>query len=94
MLKSAKLMAFVATSVTVAAVVVSMFVTLYPRVMVSTLGSATDLTTTNTASAPYALKVMTVVAAYQAWTYYVFRRRVGGADATAGATTRPATGGR
>jgi cytochrome d ubiquinol oxidase subunit II len=88
-------LAFAATSVTMAAVVVSLFVTLYPRVMVSTLGSATDLTTTNTASAPYALKVMTVVAAvlfpvvlaYQGWTYYVFRRRVGGADAT---TTGPA----
>jgi cytochrome d ubiquinol oxidase subunit II len=86
-------LAFAATSVTMAAVVVSLFVALYPRVMVSTLGSATDLTTTNTASAPYALKVMTVAAAvlfpvvlaYQAWTYYVFRRRVGGPDATADA---------
>jgi cytochrome bd ubiquinol oxidase subunit II len=85
-------LAFAATSVTMAAVVVTLFVTLYPRVMVSTLGSATDLTTTNTSSAPYALKVMTVAAAvlfpvvlaYQAWTYYVFRRRVGGAEATAG----------
>jgi cytochrome bd ubiquinol oxidase subunit II len=87
--------AFVATSVTMAAVVVSIFVALYPRVMVSTLGSANDLTVTNTASSPYALKVMTVAAAvlfpvvlaYQGWTYYVFRRRVGGADAT---TTGPA----
>ena len=38
----------------------------------------------NTASEPYSLKVMTVVVlillpvvlAYQAWTYYVFRRRI------------------
>jgi cytochrome bd-type quinol oxidase subunit 2 len=78
---------------TMAAVVVSIFVALYPRVMVSTLGSANDLTVTNTSSAPYALKVMTVAAAvlvpvvlaYQGWTYYVFRRRVGGAGTTADA---------
>jgi cytochrome d ubiquinol oxidase subunit II len=76
--------AFAATTLTVAAVVVSVFVALYPRVMVSTLGSANDLTVTNTSSASYSLKVMTVAAAvlfpvvlvYQAWTYYVFRSRV------------------
>jgi cytochrome bd ubiquinol oxidase subunit II len=76
--------AFAATSLTMAAVVVSVFVALYPRVMVSSLGEANDLTITNTASAPYALRVMTVAAAvlfpvvlaYQAWTYYVFRSRV------------------
>ena len=83
-------LAFATTAVTMAAVVVSIFVALYPRVMVSTLGSANDLTVTNTSSAPYALKVMTVAAAvlfpvvlaYQGWTYYVFRRRVGGAGTT------------
>jgi cytochrome d ubiquinol oxidase subunit II len=92
--------AFVATSVTMAAVVVSIFVALYPRVMVSSLGAASDLTVTNTASAPYSLKVMTVAAAvlfpvvlaYQGWTYYVFRRRVGGPDAAAGGGTGPVAG--
>jgi cytochrome bd ubiquinol oxidase subunit II len=82
-------LAFAATAVTMAAVVAAIFVALHPRVMVSTLGSANDLTVTNTASSPYSLKVMTVTAAilfpavlaYQGWTYYVFRRRVGGADA-------------
>jgi cytochrome d ubiquinol oxidase subunit II len=77
-------LAFAATSVTMAAVVVTIFVALYPRVMVSSLGSASDLTVTNTASAPYSLKVMTVAAAilfpvvlaYQGWTYHVFRSRV------------------
>ena len=46
--------------------------------------SAYDLTMSNTAAGSYALKVMTVVVviflpfvlAYQAWTYYVFRRRI------------------
>jgi cytochrome bd ubiquinol oxidase subunit II len=92
--------AFAATSLAMAAVVVSIFVNLYPRVMVSTMGSSTDLTVSNTASAPYSLKVMTVAAAilfpivlaYQGWTYYVFRRRVGGPDDTAAAGTGPVAG--
>jgi cytochrome d ubiquinol oxidase subunit II len=78
--------AFAATSVTIAAVVVSIFTELYPRVMVSSLGAANDLTAQNTASASYSLTVMTVVLAvllpvilvYQGWTYHVFRARVGG----------------
>lgn len=89
--------AFAATSLAMAAVVVSIFVNLYPRVMVSTLGSSTDLTVSNTASAPYSLKVMTVAAAvlfpvvlaYQGWTYYVFRRRVGGPEDAAAGASRP-----
>jgi cytochrome bd ubiquinol oxidase subunit II len=72
-------------------VVTSIFVGLYPRVMVSTLGSATDLTVSNTTSSPYTLRVMTVTAvvllpivlAYQGWTYYVFRRRIGRSDVSA-----------
>jgi cytochrome bd ubiquinol oxidase subunit II len=84
-------LAFVATSLTIAMVVLSIFVGLSPRVMVSTLGSASDLTVTNTASSSYALRVMTVVAviffpivlAYQGWTYYVFRRRIGRSDVSA-----------
>jgi cytochrome d ubiquinol oxidase subunit II len=85
--------AFAATAATMAAVVVSIFVALYPRVMVSTLGSATDLTVTNTSSSSYTLRLMTIVAAiffpvvlvYQGWTYYVFRRRIGSAPAAASA---------
>jgi cytochrome bd ubiquinol oxidase subunit II len=92
--------AFAATSLAMAAVVVSIFINLYPRVMVSTLGPSTDLTVTNTSSAPYSLKVMTVAAAvlfpivlaYQGWTYHVFRRRVGGPDAAGVVGTGPAAG--
>ena len=62
----------------------AIFVDLYPNVMVSSTSPAYNLTVHNTASAPYSLKAMTVVVvmflplvlAYQAWTYYVFRRRV------------------
>jgi cytochrome bd-type quinol oxidase subunit 2 len=76
--------AFAATTVTMAAAIVSIFVGLYPNVMVSSTNAAYNLTVHNTASSGYSLKVMTVVAlallpfvlGYQAWTYYIFRRRV------------------
>jgi cytochrome bd ubiquinol oxidase subunit II len=76
--------AFTATTVTIASCIVSIFVDLYPNVMVSSTNKAYNLTVHNTASDPYSLKAMTVVViiflplvlAYQAWTYYVFRRRV------------------
>jgi cytochrome bd ubiquinol oxidase subunit II len=76
--------AFAATTVTMAACIASIFVGLYPNVMVSSTSKAYSLTVRNTASYPYSLKTMTVVViiflplvlAYQAWTYYIFRRRV------------------
>jgi cytochrome bd ubiquinol oxidase subunit II len=76
--------AFAATTVTIASAIISIFVGLYPNVMVSSTSAANNLTVHNTASGGYALKAMTVVViiflplvlAYQAWTYYVFRRRV------------------
>jgi cytochrome bd ubiquinol oxidase subunit II len=76
--------AFAATTATIALTIVTIFVDLYPNVMVSSTNPAFSLTVRNAASPPYSLKVMTVVAlvllpfvlAYQAWTYYVFRRRI------------------
>jgi cytochrome bd ubiquinol oxidase subunit II len=80
--------AFAATTVTIASCIVSVFVDLYPNVMVSSTNKAYNLTVHNTASNPYSLKAMTVVViiflplvlAYQAWTYYVFRKRVSSSD--------------
>jgi cytochrome d ubiquinol oxidase subunit II len=80
--------AFTATTVTIASCIVSIFTGLYPNVMASTTRAAYNLTVHNTASPPYALKIMTVVViillpvvlAYQAWTYYIFRRRVSPSD--------------
>ncbi|MGO8884347.1 MAG: cytochrome d ubiquinol oxidase subunit II [Streptosporangiaceae bacterium] len=80
--------AFAATTVTMASCIVSIFVDLYPRVMVSSTSAAYDLTVHNTASGAYTLKVMSVVAivllpfvlAYQTWTYFVFRRRLSQSD--------------
>jgi cytochrome bd ubiquinol oxidase subunit II len=92
--------AFTATTITIALCIISLFVDLYPDVMVSSTNRAFSLTAHNSASPPYSLKVMTFVALiflpvvllYQGWTYYVFRRRItGDTYRPAGATTpRPA----
>lgn len=74
--------AFFGTGLTVVGVVALIFGTLFPRVMPSTLGF--DLTIYNASSSEYTLQVMTVIAltvvpivlAYQAWTYWVFRKRL------------------
>jgi len=80
--------AFAATTVTMAACIVSIFTGLYPNVMVSSTSKAYNLTVHNTASDPYSLKILTIVAiiflpvvlAYQVWTYYIFGRRVSDDD--------------
>ena len=80
--------AFTATTVTMASCIVSIFVGLYPNVMVSSTNPSYNLTVHNTASNPYSLDAMTIVVliflplvlAYQSWTYYVFRRRVSRQD--------------
>jgi cytochrome d ubiquinol oxidase subunit II len=90
--------AFSATTITTATCIVSVFVGLYPNVMVSSTGPADNLTVYNTASGPYSLKAMTVVVlfflplvlAYQTWTYYVFRRRVSRDQFTEPAAVGPA----
>jgi cytochrome d ubiquinol oxidase subunit II len=83
--------AFTATTVTIASCILAIFVDLYPNVMVSSTSAAYNLTVHNTASPPYALKAMTIVVVvflplvllYQAWTYYVFRRRISRSEFTA-----------
>jgi cytochrome d ubiquinol oxidase subunit II len=77
--------AFLATAVTVVATTATLFVALYPAVLPSTLAPADSLTVANAAATPYTLKIMTwaavaftpVVLVYQAWTYWVFRKRIG-----------------
>lgn len=76
--------AFAATSAVIGLCIITIFVDLYPKVMVSSTNPAFSLTVHNSASPPYTLKIMTVIAlvflpivlAYQAWTYYVFRKRI------------------
>jgi cytochrome d ubiquinol oxidase subunit II len=63
---------------------VTMFIGLFPRVMVSSLGEAYSLTIYNAASSAYTLKIMTWVSVgllpfvifYQGWSYYTFRHRL------------------
>jgi len=76
--------AFIMTGITLSFSVITVFIGLYPRVMVSSLNEAWSLTIYNASSSPYTLKVMTIIAAifvpvvlaYQAWTYWIFRKRV------------------
>ncbi len=85
--------AFLLTATAILGVTVTLFGTLYPDVLPSTTAAANSLTTTNAASTPYTLTIMTWVAvvftplvlAYQAWTFWVFRRRIGASDIPAAA---------
>ncbi|GAA1893483.1 cytochrome d ubiquinol oxidase subunit II [Streptantibioticus ferralitis] len=77
--------AFALSGVTIAAVVAMLFLALFPNVMPSTTNPAWSLTVSNASSSPYTLKIMTwlagimtpLVLAYQGWTYWVFRKRIG-----------------
>ena len=77
--------AFAATGLAIAAAVVALFGSLFPDVMPSTTDPAFSLTVDNASSTPYTLRIMTwvavimtpVVLGYQAWSYWVFRKRIG-----------------
>jgi len=81
--------AFFSTAVSIALLTLTMFLNLYPRVYVSSTNNAYSPTIFTTSSSHYTLTVMTVVAlvftpivlAYQSWSYWVFRARLGDADA-------------
>lgn len=75
--------AFSGTSIILATA--ALFVALFPRVLPSTLNHSYSLTVQNASATPHSLGIMTwvgavflpLVMAYQAWTYWVFRRRIG-----------------
>jgi cytochrome d ubiquinol oxidase subunit II len=76
--------AFFASAVTMLGVVVFLFLCLYPNVMPSSTNADATLTVQNAANSEYTLTIMTwvaviltpIVLAYQAWTYWVFRKRL------------------
>jgi cytochrome d ubiquinol oxidase subunit II len=76
--------AFAFGGITILLLAATFFAALYPRVMVSSLQPDFSLTIYTASSSAYTLRVMTivafifvpVVAAYQAWSYWVFRRRI------------------
>jgi cytochrome d ubiquinol oxidase subunit II len=91
--------AFLLTAVSIVAVTVTLFGSLYPNVLPSSTNAAFSLTTANAASTPYTLTIMSwvalaftpIVLAYQAWTFWVFRRRVSPSDIPAPTGLAPAT---
>ncbi len=76
--------AFAMMGTHLALTLVSCFLIMYPRVMISSINPAYSLTIATAASSPYTLKVMSIIAliflpfvlAYQAWSYWVFRKRI------------------
>ena len=84
--------AFAATGLAIAGTVAAVFLALFPDVVPSTLDPRWSLTAAGTASSPYTLTIITwaalvllpAVVAYQAWTYWVFRQRIGRHDIPVG----------
>jgi cytochrome bd ubiquinol oxidase subunit II len=80
--------AFTFSAATIGLAVVALFGMLFPYVMPNVNGGDPALTTTNASSTDYTLTIMTWVAAifvpivlgYQAWSYWVFRRRLSAED--------------
>ena len=76
--------AFIFSSTTILLAVTTLFVGLFPNVMVSSVDPLFNLTVDNAASQQYTLTVMTIVAVimtpivliYQGWTFWVFRKRI------------------
>ena len=76
--------AFIATAFVILAFFTTLFLNLYPHVLVSSVSPRYSLTIVDSASQPYTLKVMSwvaliftpIVLVYQSWTYWVFRKRV------------------
>ncbi len=75
---------FVLNSVAITSAVAWIFMAMHPYVMPSAIDDAYSLSIEQAASNPYTLRVMTIVAltivpvviAYQAYTYWIFRRRL------------------
>lgn len=76
--------AFVMTCLTIALNLITVFLILYPRVLISSLDPSWSLTIENAASSDSTLRLMTIVALifipvillYQGWSYWIFRKRV------------------
>lgn len=82
--KRKEMTAFIASGLSLVGVVILLFQGLFPRVMISSLGSKYDLLIKDASSTPYTLKLMSIIAitlvpfvlAYTAWAYYIFRKRI------------------
>jgi cytochrome d ubiquinol oxidase subunit II len=80
--------AFACTAITIAMATVQLFWGLFPYVMPASNDVTLSLTVANASSSQHTLEVMSIatlillplVLAYQAWSYWVFRHRVGDED--------------
>ncbi len=80
--------AFGLSAAAITATVAALFLALYPDVMPSSTSAAFDLTVVNASSSSYTLGVMSwvallgtpIVLAYQTWSFWVFRKRLGVED--------------
>lgn len=87
--------AFASLGAAIVTITATLFLNLYPRVLVSSTLDRYSLTIVGTASAHYTLLVMTIVAAiftplvlfYQGWSYHVFRKRLGTSAASISGVT-------
>jgi len=78
-------LAFIGTALTMGMAVMTYFLVLFPNVMPTTLTGGKSLTIENASSSPLTLKIMTgaalvftpIALIYTAWTYWVFRKRIG-----------------
>jgi len=78
-------LAFASTAFSIALITLTLFLNLYPRVIVSSTNNAFSPTIFTTSSSHYTLTAMSIVAViltplvllYQTWTYWVFRARLG-----------------
>lgn len=75
---------FTLTTVSIILLIGSIFLGMFPRVMISSITDAYSLTVDNASSGTYTLKVMSYfslsllpfVLGYQIWTFYIFRKRL------------------
>lgn len=76
--------AFIMVALNIVFTQVTFFLAMFPNVMISSTNPAYNLTIYNASSSQYTLTVMSIVAlifvpivlAYQAWTYWAFRKRI------------------
>lgn len=76
--------AFVIAGLVVVLIPATVFLIMFPRVMISSTDPAYSLTIYNASSSPYTLRIMSIVAlifvpivlAYQIWSYRIFRQRI------------------
>ena len=77
-------MSFLMIGLAIAFATFAVFISLFPNIMISTLDPSYSLTIYNASSSAYTLRLMTIIAftlvpvvlAYQAWSFYIYRKRV------------------